>query len=215
MASPPPNTEPPLPLDTNRAESDKWSTPVMISPPISKTPPTDGTRSEGLRRKDIHRNSEPVDAQGLSRALNNLERGGREREHTPGSSPSRKRPRVYGDRFIPNREGRDYSSGFNLLHDDASPATPSKSRKRPPNNEINFQKSKPLSTVFFAHCANTSNQPRKPTEPFRPSCAPRCSTTLYQRPYHQVSALTLSTFTVVVVDPVLLPQTAHPSQRLI
>ena len=122
--------------------SDKWSTPALISPPITKTPPTDGARRENLLRRDMQRNSEPVDPQGLSKALHDLDRGGREREHTPGSSPSRKRPRIYGDRFIPNREGRDYSSGFNLLHDEASPATPSKSKKRAPNNEINFQKSK-------------------------------------------------------------------------
>lgn len=125
---------------TTRADSDKWSTPAIISPPISKTPPTDGARSDSTMRRDLQRNSEPVDPQGLSRALNSLDKGGREREHTPGASPSRKRPKIYGDRFIPTREGRDYSSGLHLLHDDASPATPSKSKKRAPNNDINFQR---------------------------------------------------------------------------
>ena len=126
---------------TEHTASEKFSTPALISPPISKTPPTEGARSDAIRRAEGHRNSEPIDPQGLSKALNNLERGVRERERTPGSSPSRKRPRIYGDRFIPNREGRDYSSGFNLLHDDASPATPSRSKKRAPNNDIDFQKS--------------------------------------------------------------------------
>ena len=129
------------PVDPAQSASEQLSTPSLISPPITKTPPTDSAQSGGRLRRGIQRNSEPIDPQGLSQALNKLERGGREREHTPGSSPNRKRPRVYGDRFIPNREGRDYSSGFNLLHEDASPATPSKSKKRPSNNEINFQKS--------------------------------------------------------------------------
>ena len=131
-----------------RVDSDKWSTPTFISPPTSKTPPTDGARSDGRLRRDLHRNSEPVDPHGLSQALNNLDRNGREREHTPGASPSRKRPRIYGDRFIPTREGRDYNSGLHLLHDDASPATPSKTKKRAPNNDINFQRCKSCDVIF-------------------------------------------------------------------
>ena len=136
------HTSAPPPQQPVRSNSDKWATPAIISPPFSKSPPTDGARSDSLTRRDLHRNSEPVDPAGLSRALNNLERGGREREHTPGASPSRKRPRIYGDRFIPTREGRDYSSALHLIHDDASPATPSKSKKRAPNNDINFQRCK-------------------------------------------------------------------------
>ena len=45
-------------------------------------------------------------------------------------------------RFIPNREGQDLGASFNLLHDDASPATPSKTRRRPAHGELHFQKSK-------------------------------------------------------------------------
>lgn len=45
-------------------------------------------------------------------------------------------------RFIPNRAGQDLQASFNLLHDDGSPATPSKAR-RTPHNELHFQKSKP------------------------------------------------------------------------
>lgn len=45
-------------------------------------------------------------------------------------------------RFIPNREGQDLQASFSLLHDEGSPATPSKQKKRPPYGELHFQKSK-------------------------------------------------------------------------
>lgn len=44
-------------------------------------------------------------------------------------------------RFIPNREGQDLQASFNLLHDAASPATPSKAKKRTPHGELHFQRS--------------------------------------------------------------------------
>ncbi|KAL6715689.1 substrate-specific activator of APC-dependent proteolysis [Lecanora helva] len=84
--------------------------------------------------------SEPIDPNALSKALKNMEDAGRTREHTPGASPSRKRQRIYGDRFIPNREGQDLQASFSLLHDDASPATPSRAKKRTPHGELHFQK---------------------------------------------------------------------------
>lgn len=45
-------------------------------------------------------------------------------------------------RFIPNREGQDLQASFSLLHDEASPATPSKQKRRPPHGELHYQKSK-------------------------------------------------------------------------
>lgn len=45
-------------------------------------------------------------------------------------------------RFIPNREGQDLQASFSLLHDESSPATPSKLKKRTPHGELHFQKSK-------------------------------------------------------------------------
>jgi cell division cycle 20-like protein 1 (cofactor of APC complex) len=45
-------------------------------------------------------------------------------------------------RFIPNREGQDLQASFSLLHDDASPTTPSRVKKRTPHGELHFQKSK-------------------------------------------------------------------------
>jgi hypothetical protein len=47
----------------------------------------------------------------------------------------------FNNRFIPNREGQDLQAGFSLLHDDGSPATPSKQKKRAPHGELHFQKS--------------------------------------------------------------------------
>ena len=45
-------------------------------------------------------------------------------------------------RFIPNREGQDIQASFSLLHDDGSPATPSKQKKRAPQGELHFQRSR-------------------------------------------------------------------------
>lgn len=81
-----------------------------------------------------------VDAQALTRALEDFEDAGRQRDTTPSGSPSRKRQRVYGDRFVPNRQGQDLQASFSLLHEDGSPSSPSRSRRRPANSELHFQK---------------------------------------------------------------------------
>lgn len=121
-------------------------TPTLISPPDSKTPPTVSAPRQHDAITVANANaaratsSEPVDPQALSRALERYESTSRHREHTPGASPSRKRQRIYGDRFIPNRSGQDLQASYSLLHDDGSPATPSRSRHRVSNGELNFQK---------------------------------------------------------------------------
>jgi cell division cycle 20-like protein 1 (cofactor of APC complex) len=46
--------------------------------------------------------SEPIDASALAKALKDYDQAGRQRERTPGTSPCRKRQRVYGDRYVPN-----------------------------------------------------------------------------------------------------------------
>jgi cell division cycle 20-like protein 1 (cofactor of APC complex) len=76
------------------------ATPTLISPPESKTPPTaTHTRNQAAFPTTTYDGaSEPVDASALSRALEQYDQGGRMRERTPGASPSRKRPRIYGDR---------------------------------------------------------------------------------------------------------------------
>ncbi|KAK4696709.1 cell division cycle 20-like protein 1, cofactor of APC complex, partial [Lecanoromycetidae sp. Uapishka_2] len=122
-------------------------------PPLhTTTPPTtmnrhnqiNGQRTNGTDRAG----SEPIDPAALSKALKDMEDAGRVRERTPGASPSRKRQRVYGDRFIPNREGQDLQASFSLLHDDASPATPSKAKRRTPHGELHFQRTEEANRTF-------------------------------------------------------------------
>lgn len=79
---------------TETVQDDEAATPALISPPESKTPPT----ASHKRNKSVSRNSEPVDASALSKALKDFEQAGKARERTPIASPSRKRPRIQGDR---------------------------------------------------------------------------------------------------------------------
>ncbi|CAD6499587.1 BgTH12-03698 [Blumeria graminis f. sp. triticale] len=67
---------------------------------------------------------------------------------TPGGSPCRKRQRIYGDRFIPNREGQDLQASFSLLQDEGSPATPVNQKKRTPHGELHFQKTEEANRTF-------------------------------------------------------------------
>ncbi|KAK7612284.1 WD40-repeat-containing domain protein [Phyllosticta paracitricarpa] len=128
---------------------DQTHTPSLISPPESKTPPTQRAK-RNLTSGGAHGNgtaSEAIDASALTKALERFETAGR-REHTPTGSPSRKRQRVYADRFIPNRSGQDFPASFSLMHEDGSPATPSKSTKRTPHNDIHFQKTEEANRTF-------------------------------------------------------------------
>ncbi|TAQ85408.1 hypothetical protein B7494_g6266 [Chlorociboria aeruginascens] len=135
--------------------------PLSGTPPRTKTPPPvienrrserkaneeNGSRNDRVSGKS---NSGMVDPNVLSKALLKEfeEVGRRHRDITPGGSPSRKRQRVYGDRFIPNREGQDLQASFSLLHDDSSPATPSKQKKRTPHGELHFQKTEEANRTF-------------------------------------------------------------------
>lgn len=119
---------------------DEKRTPALASPPDSRTPPTVNGR-RGKMNGTERAGSEPINASALTKALKEFEDSGSARERTPGASPSRKRQRVYGDRFIPNREGQDLQASFNLMHEDGSPSTPSKAKKRTPHGELHFQKS--------------------------------------------------------------------------
>ncbi|PHH58731.1 hypothetical protein CDD81_4736 [Ophiocordyceps australis] len=64
------------------------------------------------------------------------------------ASPHRKRQRINGDRFIPSRSGQDLQASFSLLHEDASPASPSKQKKRTPHGELHFQKTEEANRTF-------------------------------------------------------------------
>ncbi|KAI9657575.1 MAG: substrate-specific activator of APC-dependent proteolysis [Trizodia sp. TS-e1964] len=128
-------------------------TPTIISPPGDRTPPlqttTMGKRNhiDGLSSGSRDKALDYIDPDALSKALKEFEQAGRDRERTPGGSPSRKRQRVYGDRFIPNREGQDLSASYSLLHDDGLPATPSR-KKRTPQGELHFQKTEEANRTF-------------------------------------------------------------------
>ena len=135
---------------TNRGQKrDGARTPPLLSPPESKTPPTAKSKRH-LSDNNMNghgRSSEAVDANALSKALRQFEDAGKRREQTPTASPSRKRQRVQGSadpRFIPNRTGQDFRAGFNLMHEEGSPATPSKSARRTPNHELHYQRSECL-----------------------------------------------------------------------
>ncbi|TKA79696.1 hypothetical protein B0A55_04084 [Friedmanniomyces simplex] len=142
----PPNDAPPSLLDTTNEEMQQdVQTPTLLSPPRSKTPPTViGKRSHSERFANAsHRSgSEPVSATALNKALQQVEDAGLLRSSTPSGSPSRKRQKVQGvgggDRFIPNRAGQDLQASYSLLHDDGSPATPSKHKRAP--SDLHFQK---------------------------------------------------------------------------
>src|SRR6187551_3647041 len=69
---------------------------------LGTSPPVTGEKrghSNGKITHDRERGgSEAIDPDALSKALQEFEDAGQNREKTPTSSPSRKRQRVYGDR---------------------------------------------------------------------------------------------------------------------
>ncbi|ETS80822.1 hypothetical protein PFICI_08351 [Pestalotiopsis fici W106-1] len=88
-----------------------------------------------------------IDPEILTKALSR-ELSSERRESTPGASPSRKRQRINGDRFIPSRSGQDLHASFSLLHDEGSPATPSRQKKRTPHGELHFQRTEEANRTF-------------------------------------------------------------------
>ena len=79
---------------------------TIASPPGSRTPPSMPSKKTLFypepqgRRQKARNTSEPVDPDALAKALKDFEDAGHPRERTPGTSPSRKRQRVYGDRSV-------------------------------------------------------------------------------------------------------------------
>ncbi|KAI1482919.1 WD domain-containing protein [Daldinia eschscholtzii] len=69
------------------------------------------------------------------------------RDSASSASPSRKRQRINGDRFIPDR-GQDIVSAFSLLHEGGSPATPPRPKKRAPHGELHFQQTEEANDRF-------------------------------------------------------------------
>ena len=78
----------------------------IASPPGSRTPTSMHSRKTTLffpetmdsSRQKSQNGPESIDPDALTKALKDYEEAGRRRERTPGTSPSRKRQRVYGDR---------------------------------------------------------------------------------------------------------------------
>ena len=132
-------------LDT----SQRPATPSLPTPTGSKTPPTISSRrflANGESSANIQRQTMEPEQNSIMQKLSEM---GRQRERTPGRSPSRKRQRTgVGDRFIPNREGQDLHASYNLLHDDGSPATPSRSRKKTPHGELHFQRTEEANRTY-------------------------------------------------------------------
>jgi cell division cycle 20-like protein 1 (cofactor of APC complex) len=79
---------------------DDLRTPTLLSPPESKTPPTEmHKRHRDPDAPSMHNAaSEAIDADLLTRALEEFDGRQRGREQTPEASPRRKRQRVIGDR---------------------------------------------------------------------------------------------------------------------
>ena len=126
-------------------------TPSFPTPDGSKTPPTISTRLQrgnGESSANVRRTSEALESDILARRLREIDNIARQRERTPGRSPSRKRQRVYGDRFIPNRDGQDFIASYSLLHEDGSPATPSRLKKRTPHGELHFQRTEEANRTY-------------------------------------------------------------------
>lgn len=84
-------------LDT----AERPRTPSLPTPVGSKTPPTISSKRLLDRPETmsaVQRATEAMEADALNRRLKEIENAGRQRDRTPGRSPSRKRQRVYGDR---------------------------------------------------------------------------------------------------------------------
>ncbi|KAK3325750.1 WD repeat domain-containing protein [Apodospora peruviana] len=125
------------------------STPAtrLSTPP----PPAERIRVEA-RQGDSGRNSRQsrfssLDADAVDSALRR-ELSRQQHESTPSASPHRKRQRINGDRFIPTRSGQDLQASFSLLHEDGSPATPSRQKKRTPHGELHFQRTEEANRTF-------------------------------------------------------------------
>jgi cell division cycle 20-like protein 1 (cofactor of APC complex) len=90
-------------------EAESLHTPTIGTPPRASTPPLVIEKrkserkptNEASNRSERHGRPEAIDPNVLSKALlKEFEDAGKHRDITPGGSPSRKRQRVYGDRYV-------------------------------------------------------------------------------------------------------------------
>lgn len=141
-------TETTLPLPANSARPGT-PPPTSTRAAHDSKPDQDTTmrRTRHNTRVSEGRRSLPFTAEALDAALLR-DSSNAQRESTPAPSPHRKRQRINGDRFIPTRSGQDLQASFSLLHEDASPATPPKQKKRTPHGELHFQRTEEANRTF-------------------------------------------------------------------
>ena len=130
----------------HQQQSPRPATPDLPTPGDSKTPPTISSRRfQGYGENSGHGKRPSIGSAEASLMAKLRE----QRAPTPGRSPSRKRQKtVYSDRFIPNRDGQDLQASYSLLHDDGSPTTPSRSRKKAPHGELHFQRTEEANRTY-------------------------------------------------------------------
>ncbi|KAI1336154.1 WD repeat domain-containing protein [Xylariaceae sp. FL0016] len=153
----------PAPLPSKRSAHDVAS-PATRTPSRVSTPPSPSDRGRLQAKSNLDNlnhsvgsrhsarltergSAGPIDPESLSRALSR-EISADRRDSTPGASPSRKRQRINGDRFIPSRSGQDLQASFSLLHEEGSPATPSRQKKRTPHGELHYQRTEEANRTF-------------------------------------------------------------------
>ncbi|KAI1313101.1 WD40-repeat-containing domain protein [Xylaria venustula] len=160
MTLEPQNAPTPVPLPSKRPAAD-INSPGVRSPSRRETPPPPDRQhlqarsllhpasSKGSRRSGrftARASTGGVDAETLSRRLSR-ELSADRRDSAPAASPNRKKRRIDADRFIPSRSGQDLQASFSLLHEEGSPASPS--RKKPtPHGELHFQKTEEANDRF-------------------------------------------------------------------
>ncbi|WQF89666.1 Putative WD40/YVTN repeat-like-containing domain superfamily [Colletotrichum destructivum] len=162
-----------IPVDSSKAVAASASTKrpaaetscsAAATPARFATPPPPSDRGhlenrqhlENANQRKMHHSRRPsesvrannFDAGAVDSALLREMQHRSQRESTPGASPHRKRQRINGDRFIPTRTGQDLQASFSLLHEDGSPATPSKQKKRTPHGELHFQRTEEANRTF-------------------------------------------------------------------
>ncbi|MCJ1420701.1 substrate-specific activator of APC-dependent proteolysis [Xylographa parallela] len=193
-------------------------TSTLVSPPDTTTPPhaafgkRNNSNGEAL---NSHRTdgSEVIDAVALSDRLKEFKDDPRVREVTPNGSPSRKRPRLYADRFIPDRNGQDLQANFSLLPDEISPTTPSRAKRRPANGELHFQKTEEANRTYSNVLRNELFDTSMP-QPTPPTLSPDIngpnsnhSTTFYDPSRSRTPPANLSSSSIPPAS--LTPSTPH------
>lgn len=173
-------------------DTERYETPSLISPPRTRTPPTI-EREPAEPRETLRANGEGfVDSDELAKALENESR---RREHTPGASPSRKRQRVYGDRYGPFMSTvavtesltcvDSFQTERDVIYRPASvycttmphpPRRQNPRSDRPTTSFISKRVSSPVPGAADFVLLTVSLQPKQLTAPSRPCSAPKCLT---------------------------------------